>query len=450
MKRSLLTQLLFGFAVVATAAIAFYFYMRPTWLRVAVVRGSADHQLMQAAARLQDSDRASVRFTLVPVNDSAAAIRALDTGNTDMAIGPSDQPLPATGKTVVVMRRHAVVLLAPAGGKFSSLADLAGKTIGIVKDESSNTGHNRILDAILARHDMAETSLKRVLVDVASVPDMLSSQKVDAIMVTGIPGDGAVGDVVHAIARAGKGEPVFIPVGHTNALAQHSSAFEQFAIPAGTFAGANARPPQELDTIAYSVRLFASVNLRDSTVGAVTRAMFSQKPRLALQYPLALRMSAPSTNKDAALPTHPGAAAYLDGEEQSFFDRFSEFFYLGAMVLSIVGSAVAAAASHLRFDSKREYRDHVARLIEILRLARLAEDASMLRLLQLETDNIFAEFMTAAARGRHDETRVANLGILVGQVHQALLDRRAALEGARAGMVTATEQLREPGLREAS
>jgi len=429
MRRSLLTLLTLGFAILAGAALALYFYARPSYLRVAVVAGSVDQSLMQSAARLQNSDRAGIRFTLVPVNDSAAATRALDTGLADLAIGASDEPLPAGGKTVIVMRRNAALLLTPGGNKVTSITDLEGKTIGIVKDDTSNTRHNRILDAILSRYDLAPDAVRRIPVDIVAAQEMLRSHAIDGVFVTGIPGDGPVADVVNAVAKSGSGEPSFIPIGHTHALVQQSSAFEQLTISAGTFSGAAARPVQDLETISYSVRLFASVNLRDSTVGALARTLFSLKPRLAGQHPVALRMQAPSTNKDASLPVHPGAAAYLDGDEENFFDRFSEFFYLTAMILSIAGSAAAAVASHLASDSKQEYRAMVSRLLEILRLARLAEDASMLRLLQLETDNIFADFMSAASLGRHDETRVNNIGLIAGQVHQALLDRKTILDG---------------------
>lgn len=426
MRRSLLTLLTLGFASLAAAALALYFYARPAELKLAVVEGSADRAMMQAAARLLARDRAGIRFSLMPVTDAAAATHALDAGLADLAIGASDQHLPATAKTALVMRRNAFLLLAPAG-KPASIADLAGKTIAIVTDQTSNTGHHRILDAILVRHEIAVDAVQRVEMDVASLEQGLRSGAADVVFVAGIAGDGPVSDAVHAVARAGSAEPVFIPVGHAHALVQQSSALEILTVNAGAFSGPQARPAQDLETVSYSVRMFASANLRDSTVGAVVKALFAMKPRLAAQHPLALRMQAPSTAKDAALPVHPGAAAYLDGDEESFFDRFSEFFYLGAMVLSILGSAVAAIANHLSSDAKTEYRAFVARLLEILRLARLADDPAVLRLLQAETDNIFTEFMSASARGKHDETRVANVGLVVSQVHQALQDRYVGL-----------------------
>jgi hypothetical protein len=39
---------------------------------------------------------------------------------------------------------------------------------------------------------------------------------------------------------------------------------------------------------------------------------------------------------------HPGAAAFIDDHMQSFFDKYSDFIYLGIMLLSGLGSGAAS------------------------------------------------------------------------------------------------------------
>ncbi len=380
------------------------------------------------------------------VNDASAVTKAMDTGAVDLAIVSSDRYLPETAKTVVIMRKSALFLMAASDAGVTTIADLKGKTIGLIEENVSGAGYAQLLEAILARHDIAAGSVTMESVSVPAAAAMMREKSLAAVLVAGVPGDGPVADMVHAVATAGSGEPVFIPIGHTSILSQNSIGFEQMTIAAGTFTGAVVRPAQELETIAVSVRLFASANLRDTLIGGLTRAMFSVKPKLASTHPVALRIQAPSTNKDATLPVHPGAAAYLDGEEESFFDRFSELFYLGAMVLSIIGSAVAAVAGHLSSGTKREYRAYVTRLLEILRLARLTNDPPMLRLLQLEADTIFAEFMAAASVQKHDEQRVSTLGIIVSQVHQALAESRTS----NTDLAQRSREANSPELRNAS
>lgn len=455
MNRSFLSWLTVAFAIFAALALALLIVSRPAYLRIAVVKDSIDHSLMEAAARLLEKDRASVRLVIAPVADAASAVQSLDRGLVDLAIGPSDQTLPVSGQTAIIMRRHAVLILAPAGGKIGSIVDLAGRSIGVVDLDAPDAGLNRMLDTVLARHNLPASSVRRVPIDVASIAEAMAAGRIDAVLAAGVPGDGPLAAAVEAVARAGHGEPVFVPPGHAHALFQLTSAFEPLTIPPGVFSAPAPRPAQEFETIAYSIRLFASINLRDATVGAATRSFFMLKSRLAVQFPIALRFAAPSTNKDAALPVHPGAAAYLDGEEESFFDRFSEFFYLGAMLISIVGSAIAGAANYLGSASRRAYRAQIARLLEIWTLARLAEDLSTLRLLQVETDNIFSECVAVGARGKYDEARLNNLGLVVAQVNQALRERRSALAAGQGAADTGEPEAQvrsppAPALRKAS
>ena len=78
----------------------------------------------------------------------------------------------------------------------------------------------------------------------------------------------------------------------------------------------------------------ARSSLPDSVAADVTRLLFSERLSIAQIAPLASQIEAPSTTKGAALPVHPATAAYLDDEEKSFFDRYSDFIYIGAMLLA--------------------------------------------------------------------------------------------------------------------
>ena len=86
--------------------------------------------------------------------------------------------------------------------------------------------------------------------------------------------------------------------------------------------------------------------------------------------PLANLIDAPDTSKSAALPVHPGAANYLDDNEETFFERYGDWIYILMAVLGFGGSAVAAIAS--RFSQKKDERaDHLlGRLLSILKDAR--------------------------------------------------------------------------------
>ena len=45
------------------------------------------------------------------------------------------------------------------------------------------------------------------------------------------------------------------------------------------------------------------------------------------EVPAAAKIEKPNTDKDAALPAHPGAAAYIDGTERTFMDKYSDYIW---------------------------------------------------------------------------------------------------------------------------
>ena len=64
---------------------------------------------------------------------------------------------------------------------------------------------------------------------------------------------------------------------------------------------------------------------------------------LAREDPLFAQITAPSTDPDAYLPLHPGAAAFYNGTAQSFIDEYSNYIYLGPMILGGIATVLAAA-----------------------------------------------------------------------------------------------------------
>jgi hypothetical protein len=72
------------------------------------------------------------------------------------------------------------------------------------------------------------------------------------------------------------------------------------------------------------------------------RPLGTRGPKQVCPTPLATQIEAPDPDdKNPFLSVHPGVVAYLNSGEQSFFDEFQKYFYLGGMVLSMAGSAIA-------------------------------------------------------------------------------------------------------------
>jgi hypothetical protein len=158
-------------------------------------------------------------------------------------------------------------------------------------------------------------------------------------------------------------------------------------------------------TLAVTYRFVAPTTMLDVVVGAIARSIFKTKAQLIAKTPLASQIEAPDpADKNPVLPVHPGVAAYLNSGEQSFFDKFQQYFYLGGMVLSMAGSVVALLIGRLnRKKSKSDLRQ-IDRLIELADKALTAQASSELKALEEELNGIIAWFVKGQASGTADST----------------------------------------------
>ena len=83
-------------------------------------------------------------------------------------------------------------------------------------------------------------------------------------------------------------------------------------------------------------------------MAAFTRQLFSVRQQLLTEFPQAAKIETPDTDKDASIPVHPGAAAFVDGEEKSFLDRYSDYIWWSLMAMSATGSVGAWFAGYVR------------------------------------------------------------------------------------------------------
>jgi hypothetical protein len=78
-------------------------------------------------------------------------------------------------------------------------------------------------------------------------------------------------------------------------------------------------------------------------VAELTRKLMSVRRDLVAEQPLLSGIAAADTDADAFLPVHPGAAAFYNGTQESFMDRYGNAIYLTPMVLGAMASIFAAA-----------------------------------------------------------------------------------------------------------
>jgi hypothetical protein len=429
MRRMILAAAAGGLAVVAAISLTAYFYERPTIVRVAVARDSDDHHLLMAYAQVFAREREPVRLRVVPVDSVTASGAALDARQVDLAVVRTDIGMPRDGQTAVILRRSAAILVAPGGSAIARINDLGGRPIGVLVPRRGAGANVRVLDMILARYDVEGGGTRKIPLTLADLPAALADRRIEALFAVGPTTSGALASAIDMVAASGSGPPAFIPIAEAKAIAQRIPAFEPLEVPRGAFGGAIPRPAKDIQTLAVSTRLVARTDLADPVVGDITRVIFAQRPTVAANQPLANLMEAPATDKDQALPVHTGAAAFLDGDEQTFLDKYSDYIYIGAMVLSVLASAAAALASRLTSMNHVRIDEMLEKLFGILALARQAQSEEALGALEREADDVLVEAHRIGLLKTFEAHQLGALSLALNQVRFAIRDRRRQCAG---------------------
>lgn len=408
----------------------------PKTLRIAVGPfGSEDTRMVAAFAQGLAREQSDIRLKTTLTNGLAESARLIDEGKVDLAIVRPDILMPTRADTVLITRRFFPFFAAAPSAGIERIADLRGKRIGVVAPPEGNLDLLRI---VLAQYEIVEAPGMLVSLTPAGIPDAIRERRVDAIFAVGAAGSRGIAAGMTTMRNTWGGDPVFIPIREADAIAARHRAIETGEIVRGAFGGDPPRPAEALPTIAVTHRLVARQTLSDNLVGDLTREVLNIRTALAPEVPSVQGLEAPSTDKDAPMPVHKGAAAFLDGEQETFFERYGDFFYIGVMALSLFGSAGAAIWSRRMSSRRHEAMEGVAALLAMVSTARDAEDATTLDSILRDADEVVTHAIGYMRSGDIDEAGINTYRLMLDQIHRAVMQRRQELEQ-RAGPVGKTD-----------
>jgi TRAP transporter TAXI family solute receptor len=424
-----------GLLIVAAIAGASFMLSRPATLRIAVgPAGSDDQKLIQALAQAFISEGSAVRLTVIPTAGPVESLGLLNTGETDFAVGRADEDMPKGAGTVAILRKNVVVLWAPSGAprkgskketkaKIKEIADLEGHRIGVLGRTPVNV---TLLKVILTDSGLNPDKVTISRFSIAQINDMVKDPSIDAFMTVGPLDSKITIDAITATARL-RGEPTFIPIDVSEAIARKHPLYESEEIPASSFTSSPARPDDKVETMGVNHLIVAPKSLSDTTAAAFTRALFAVRPALVREDHAAAKIQKPDTDKDAAIPAHAGAAAYIDGNERSFLDKYSDYFWGGILLLSVLGSVSAWLRHYFKRDERNITGEHRDKLLAHISQVRKTESVEELDALQEEADEFLRETLESYDGGAIDENDIAAYGLVLEQFHHAVADRRAVI-----------------------
>jgi TRAP transporter TAXI family solute receptor len=435
----LLAAALLIFAAIAGGA---FLLLKPATLRIAVgPPGSDDQKLIQALVQSFAHEGSSVRLTVVSTAGPVESIGLLGNGETDLAVARADEDMPMGTEAVAILRKNVVVLWAPSGvsrkapkkeskSKIKGIGDLEGHRVGVVGRTPVNV---TLLRVILTESGVNPDKVTVSQFSTTEIAEMLRDGLIDAFMTVGPLDSKITAEAIISTARV-RGEPTFLAIDVSEAIAHKHPLYEAEEIPGSSFTSSPPRPEDTVDTVGVNHLIVAPKSLSESVVGAFTRALFTVRPALAKEVPAAARIEKPDTAKDAAIPAHPGAAAYIDGNERTFLDKYSDYIWGGILLLSVLGSGSAWLRHYLKRDERRLSTSHRDKLLNAIALVRKTDSIDELDALQREADDILRQTLQCYDDGAIEEADLSTYGLVLEQFHHAVADRRAAISASAADL----------------
>ncbi len=424
-----------GIFLFGVAAGTLYLALRPVTLRIAVgPPGSDDQKLVQALAQTFARDRSPVRLSPITTEGTTEAIALFAASKVDLAVARGDLNLPANAEAVAIVRKNVVVLWAPSGlppkgskkppaPKIKAIDDLAGHRIGVIGRTQANVTFLRV---ILTESGVNPDKVAVTQFATNQISELARDPTLDAFMTVG-PLDSKVTTDAIAATAAARGEPKFLPIEVSEAIANKHPLYESEEIAGSTFSASPARPEDKVETVSVNHLIIAPKSLSDTTVGTFVRQLFAVRQQLAREVPGAARIEKPDTDKDAALPAHQGAAAYIDGTERTFLERYSDYFWAAILVLSGLGSVGAWLRHYWKRNERERYTLHRDSLLDLVSKVRQAELPEELATMQGEADGILREALDCYDDGAIEEGDLSAIGLALEQFHRAVADRRVTI-----------------------
>jgi TRAP-type uncharacterized transport system substrate-binding protein len=417
--------LLVGVVILASGAglFAYRYYTHPVTLTVAVgsIDGEAANAMSAIASQLV-STNASVRLKVVDTGTVFEAGKAFSSGKVDLAVVRGDIGDLSQAQAVVVVAHMVVLVVAPPGSSIDSMDKLKGRRVGVIGGEANS----KIVDVLSKEYGLDRAKVFRD-VTLGDARHALQSKEVSALLVV-IPLSQKYLSLVRGLFPQGpKMLPVLIAIDSAAAIAEAERAYESFDVPKGTLHGAPPVPDDDLTTLRTTLYLVARKKLGSDLVTNLTQTLMKVRRDLLVEQPIFAQITAPSTDPDAFLAVHPGAAAFYNGTQQSFMDEYGNWIYLTPMILGGMATVLAAAWKFLGVGQP-ESAGPLDTLYALARRIRKADTAAELAAIEDEIDDVLQAQRAKAAAGDENALDATTSNVAAHRLENLIHDRLAMLK----------------------
>ncbi|SDK22064.1 MULTISPECIES: TAXI family TRAP transporter solute-binding subunit [Bradyrhizobium] len=411
--------------VITGGWLSYRYFAKPIVLTVAAgsVDGEALSLISAVAARLTASN-AHVRLKVVDSNTSAKASELLAAHKADLAVVRGDTGGLADARSVLLLTHGVVLLMAPSTLSGDSLGDLRDTTIGVI----GGAINRPVVDALKQVYPFDRAKVIFQDIAVADGATALSSGRVHALLAVVPLTEKYLAKVRQFFQqdRTRGSVPKLIEIESAGAVANIAQYYESYDIPKGTLRGAPPVPSDDLTSLRVSYFLVANKSVGNSAITDLTQSLVDVRRDLLSQYPILAQAAEPSTDADALIPIHPGAATYYNGNQQSFLDKYDDKLYYGSLLLGSLLSVIVAA---WRFaGSGAAPRSMLEPLYEFGNEIKGAKSEAELEEIEKRIDDILKSELARNANGEGaDSPDMAALGLTAHRLQYLMSHRRLSL-----------------------
>jgi TRAP-type uncharacterized transport system substrate-binding protein len=434
--------------LIAAGVVWAAFYVTNEVERLRIAAAPLDAKFVDAITK-QIEDHHQIHLKLVPVANPQAAAAALNDGKADFAILPSTTDNGQKWPVIAILRQNVMALIVPPSassskseksaspaakkgkksGKIEKIEKLAGRRVGIV---TGNEATPELLRAVLDHYGVPVAKVTVSEIDPSNIAEAIKNNQVDVLFVAGATAGAAISQAVKAASRNGEA-PSFVAIEQADGIAKRNPAFDSIDIDAGSFGGTPPTPDDSLKSVSFAEYLVGRKSYSESTIAALAKIIYTSRQALAAAMPGEIKIAAPSTDKDADVVVHPGALAYLNDTQQSFFDKYGDDIFYGMLIFPVFGSAIAGLASYLRRDTRTRRLRLLQRVLDLVRKAQAAQSIEALEQLQIEADNLVIAIVHLGEHEEFDETVRMSFAFALDQLRFTMAARRTAILDHTAG-----------------
>jgi len=410
--------------VTAAGLFGYRWYSRPTTLTVAV--GSLDGEatkLMSALASRLAAVNAPVRLKLVETTSALEAADMFSVNKTDLAVVRGDVGDLSQAQAIIILAHAVVLLVAPPGSSITDIAGLKRVTVGVVGGEMNR----RVVSALTEEYDLGRANVSFRNLSPAETRRALDTKEVRAVLIVVPLAEKYLALLRGLFLQTPKTAPVLIPIDAAGAIAGKQRAYESFDVPKGTLRGSPPIPGDDLTTLKVAFYVVAGKQLDDDVAGALAEALMKARRDLLGELPMLAQITAPSTDADAYLPVHPGAAAFYNGTQESFLDKWGNAIFLAPMIFGALVSVGAAAWKFLRDGDPRKSEQALDSLYALGHRIRTADAEPELSEIEREIDKVLQMQRVKAAAGDENALDVTTLNVAAHRLQSLVHDRRTLL-----------------------